>query len=209
MIRKKKIRFLIVSGPTREPLDPVRFLSNYSTGVMGKCLAQAVKRRGHRLSWVRCPDDAETARGLLKKLRGLLPKNDVLIMAAAVCDVRPAAVSSGKIKKETLGSFRFVKNPDILAALSDRKRSDQVFIGFGLESKNLVDNGIRKMKTKNLELILLQQVTRKHTPFGDKKIEAICLSKNGVLKKFSKQSKNRIADYLVEQAESLFCLKPR
>ena len=119
--RPKKLRFLIASGPTQEPLDPVRFISNYSTGIMGKYLVESAKKRGHSVEWVKCPDKAKTALDLQKKLSSLLHRNDVLIMAAAVADVRPASPSSSKIKKENLKSVSFVKNPDILAGLSKKK----------------------------------------------------------------------------------------
>src|SRR3989338_3246555 len=98
----KKVRFLIASGPTREPLDPVRYLSNYSTGTMGRFLAAEAKKRHHAVDWVECPRDAETAIELQTQLQKRLPKSDVLIMVAAVCDVRPHRVSGIKIKKETL-----------------------------------------------------------------------------------------------------------
>ena len=93
----KKIRFLIASGPTREPLDPVRYLSNYSTGTMGKYLAESAKKAGHKVTWVECPNKIETADELEIELKKLLPKNDVLIMAAAVCDVKPKKFSLLKI----------------------------------------------------------------------------------------------------------------
>ena len=94
------LRAVVTAGPTREPLDPVRFISNYSTGVMGKYLVEAAKKRGHAVEWIKCPEKAKTALDLQKKLNSLLHKNDVLIMAAAVSDVRPASLSSDKIKKD-------------------------------------------------------------------------------------------------------------
>ena len=90
------MRFLIVYGPTQEPIDPVRFISNYSTGTMGRHLVEAAEKRGHKVTAVECPTDAQTANELLAKLKKVLPKNDCLIMAAAVCDMRPKSVS--KIK---------------------------------------------------------------------------------------------------------------
>ena len=195
-------RFLIASGPTQEPLDPVRFLSNYSTGVMGKYLAHAARQRKHHVTWVECPRDAQTAADLQRKLKTLLPKNDVLIMAAAVCDARPARVSATKIKKEALSAIRLVKNPDILASLAKKKRKDQVFIGFGLESEKILANGLKKLKRKSLELIVLQKVTKNRTPFGDKSIEAFILKKNGDVRRFGAISKPKLAELLVREAEA-------
>ncbi len=194
-------RFLIASGPTQEPLDPVRFLSNNSTGTMGKYLAQAARRRKHRVTWVECPRDAQTALSLQKKLGELLPKNDVLIMVAAVCDARPARVSAVKIKKGALSTIRLVKNPDILAGLAKKKRKDQLFIGFGLESEKMLANGLKKLRQKGLELIVLQKVTKNQTPFGERSIEAYILRKNGDVKRFRTISKPKLADFLVREAE--------
>jgi phosphopantothenoylcysteine decarboxylase/phosphopantothenate--cysteine ligase len=194
-------RFLIASGPTQEPLDPVRFLSNYSTGTMGKRLVEAARRRGHRVTWVECPRQAQTARELQRKLSALLPKNDVLIMAAAVCDARPARVSAVKIKKGALSAIRLVKNPDILASLAKKKKKGQVFVGFGLESEKILENGLKKLRAKGLELIVLQKVTKKRTPFGERPIEAYLLKKDGDVRRFGSISKERLAGLLVREAE--------
>jgi len=194
-------RFLIASGPTQEPLDPVRFLSNYSTGTMGKYLARAARRRKHRVTWVECPRDAQTALDLQRKLARLLPKNDVFIMAAAVCDARPTQVSATKIKKDALSTIRLVKKPDILAGLAKKKRKNQLFIGFGLESEKMLANGLKKLKQKGLELIVLQKVTKNQTPFGERAIEAFILRKNGDVKRFRTISKPKLADFLVREAE--------
>jgi len=201
----KKLHFLIASGPTREPLDPVRFISNYSTGVMGKYLAQAAKKRGHAVQWVQCPQDAQTALELHKKLGALLRTSDVLIMAAAVCDVRPAELRASKIKKDDLKNISFVKNPDILAELSKKKKKNQIFIGFGLESQNLFKNGAEKLRKKGLELIVLQKVRKNQTPFGDKSIEAFLLykDKDKPLRRFGQIHKKKLAEYLIREAERL------
>lgn len=197
------MRILIASGPTREKLDPVRYLSNYSTGTMGKALVMAAKKKGHRVTWVSCPEDAESARELEKALRKSLPGQDAFVMAAAVCDVRPERVSGSKIKKGNLGSIRLVKNPDILVVLSKLKKKNQIFIGFGLESERLLENGAGKLKKKNLDAILLQKVTKQKTPFGDKKIDAILLKKDGIRIRFIGQSKTRIAERIVREVEHL------
>lgn len=199
----KKLRFLLASGPTREPLDPVRYLSNYSTGTMGRHLAQAIRRRGHRLTWVESPKDAETARALLVRLKHELPKNDVLVMASAVCDVRPAGVSTLKIKKGGLKALRLVENPDILQTLARSKKPSQVFVGFALESTQVQANAIGKLKRKKLELILAQKVTAKQAPFGEGRIEAAAYSADGKSRHFAKASKAAIAGYLVGRAEAI------
>jgi phosphopantothenoylcysteine decarboxylase/phosphopantothenate--cysteine ligase len=203
----KKFRFLISSGPTREPLDPVRYLSNYSTGTMGRCLNEAARRRGHRVTWVRCPEDAETARDLEKKLKSLLPGHDALLMAAAVADMRPAGFSKHKIKKNDLKNIRLVKNPDVLAALSKKKTRQQVFIGFALETRDMFDNAMKKLKAKKLEAIVLQKVTEEEKPFGDRKIGAFVLEARGGFSGFKAISKRRLAQFLVRKTERFLLAK--
>ena len=201
------MRFLIVSGPTREPLDPVRYLSNYSTGTMGSRLAEAAKKRRHRVEHIECPAAAETARELLTLLKRRVPKNDVLIMAAAVCDARPAKVSDRKIKKNKLSSIRLVKNPDILAELSKIKDPGQIFIGFALESEDAFKNASKKLISKNLELIVLQRVMKKNKPFGEKRIDAFILDRCGCVSPFKMVSKAKLAGVLVDAAESMACAR--
>ena len=200
----KKIRFLIASGPTREPLDPVRYLSNYSTGTMGRYLAGEAKKAGHKVTWVECPGNTETAAQLEAGLKKLLPKSDVLIMAAAVCDVRPLKFSGKKIKKDQLSSIRLTKNPDILASLSKTKRKDQIFIGFALESENIFKNALKKLEEKKLDLIVLQKVTAKKTPFGDKPIDAFFLDRDEAIMRYRAIKKQKLAGLIVDAAEQLF-----
>ena len=198
------MKFLIVSGPTREPLDPVRYLSNYSTGVIGARLEEAAKKRGHRVTAVHCPDDAETARDLLTKLRKLVPAHDVLLMAAAVCDKRPSKVFSGKIKKSSLRTVRLVNNPDILAILAKKKTKNQVFIGFALESEKFLENGYRKLIAKKLESILIQRVTLYARPFGETPLQVYLLNKDKRFRHYRRIDKREAAELLVREAEDFF-----
>ena len=124
-------------------------------------------------------------------------------MSAAVCDVRPALVSKTKLKKSSIGSMRFVRNPDILAGLGRRKKKGQVFIGFGLESDALTKRGLEKLKAKNLEAIVLQKVTDRESPFGDKKIDALILKKKGPAAQYRSITKKRLSQVLVREAEKL------
>jgi phosphopantothenoylcysteine decarboxylase / phosphopantothenate---cysteine ligase len=198
-----RLRFLIVFGPTEEPLDPVRYLSNNSTGEMGRRLCEAAKTNGHVVTSVECPKDARTAMDLLKKLNSLIVKCDVLVMAAAVCDARPAKFSKLKIKKDKLQMIRLIKNPDILANLAKKKNKNQVFIGFGLESENILKNGREKIKKKNLEAIVLQKVSANKNPFGNQAIDAIILSQDGEAAHFPSLKKAELARRIIEIGESL------
>ena len=206
-MRPVRLRFLVASGPTQEPIDPVRFITNHSTGVMGRSIVDAAKKRGHRVEWVECPKRVQTALELEKLLKQLTPKSDVLVMAAAVADVRPAGFSGAKIKKEKLKTVRLIKNPDVLAGLSRKKKRGQVFIGFGLESGNLVRNGQKKMRKKGLELIVLQKVTQTDRPFGDRAVDASLLSADGNVEKHRSISKRGLAGVLVRRAEALYAAK--
>lgn len=197
------MRVLIAYGPTREPLDPVRYLSNYSTGTMGKLLVQVAKKFGHQVTAVECPQDAQTARDLLKKLSALVPKHDVLIMNAAVCDVRPKTVSSAKIKKNKLETLKLIKNPDILATLAKKKKKGQIFIGFALESGKLLKNGLSKLRLKNLEVIYIQEVTSKISPFGKAKPKVHSLDRFGSSQSYGILSKERFAKIVILKAENL------
>ncbi len=207
----KRLRFLVVSGPTREPLDPVRYLSNYSTGVMGDRVAQAAQKRGHEVTRVRCPEDAETARELLAKLKKLVPRCDVFVMAAAVCDVRPVTVRSEKTKKTALKRIRLVRNPDVLATLGRTKKKAQVFFGFALESKDLLRNGFRKLDSKKLEAILVQRVSSKISPFGEARLEAMLLTSDRRYRHFDSINKQQAAELVVREAEdcAAHALRPK
>ncbi len=205
----KKFRLLICSGPTQEPIDPVRYISNYSTGTMGKYLNEVARKRGHRVTWIQCPQDAQTARQLEQKLKSLLPEQDALIMAAAVADVRPAVFSKHKIKKDSINNIRLIKNPDILKALSKQKKKKQVFIGFALESRDMFDNGLKKLREKKLEAIVLQKVTENDKPFGDKQIGAFVLEKKGNFAGFKSISKQKLAHFLIRKTERFLVSKSR
>ena len=170
---------------------------------MGRCLVEAAKRRGHKVTAVECPKDAQTARDLLKKLKTLLPSQDVLIMAAAVCDARPKVFSPVKIKKERLSRIALVKNPDILKSLSQIKRENQIFIGFAIESSQVLENGYKKLKDKHLESIVLQKVEKDRTPFGDKRVQAFLLDKTRSCRGFRAISKKELSKILIARAENL------
>ncbi len=174
---------------------------------MGKSVVEAAKKRGHYVEWVECPKRAGTALELEKILKRLTPLSDVLVMAAAVADVRPASFSGAKIKKDALRAIRLVKNPDVLAGLARKKKKGQVFIGFGLESADLVRNGKQKLRKKGLELIVLQKVTKNDKPFGEKAVNATLLNAQGGVERHAAISKVNLARVLVRQAEALFASK--
>ncbi|MCG3177305.1 MAG: Coenzyme A biosynthesis bifunctional protein CoaBC [Candidatus Omnitrophica bacterium] len=203
MSGQRPLKYLIVYGPTQEPFDPVRYLTNRSTGTMGRLLVQAARRSGHRVTAIQCPDQARTARDLLRQLRSLIGRHDVFIMAAAVCDVRPARVSGSKIKKEALQTVRFVKNPDILRELRKRKTKNQAFVGFALESHALDRNAHKKLISKGLDLIVGQKVSQKIDPFGPVSMDVLLLTPDGERKAYARITKTALARILVSCGEFL------
>ncbi|MFH1829415.1 MAG: phosphopantothenoylcysteine decarboxylase [Pseudomonadota bacterium] len=162
----KKTKVLITAGPTREHLDPVRYLSNESSGQMGFALAKAAQEFGCDVTLIAGPVQISTppkvkridvisGRQMHKKVMEHAKKSDLIIMAAAVSDWRPKKQSKGKIKKGSKApSFSLVNNPDILAELCKKKKADQTIVGFALETSNLEKNAKTKLKKKGCNWIV-------------------------------------------------------
>ncbi len=170
----RPLKILVTAGPTREYLDPVRYLSNDSSGQMGFALAQVAAEFGAAVTLIAGPvalptpkkvkridvvSAAEMHRAVLRQA----PRSDVIIMAAAVSDWRPAKVSKGKLKK-TIGpsdhrTIGLISNPDILADLGRRKRPGQLLAGFALETHDLERNARSKRKRKNCDWIVANAAT--------------------------------------------------
>ena len=158
-------RVIVTAGGTREPLDPIRFLGNRSSGRMGYALACAARERGARVTLVSTADHptpfgvelvpVETADEMSDAVVEAMPEADVLLMAAAVADYRPATAAPHKIKKDRVDlSLSLVRTPDILAQVAGLRRADQVVVGFAAETENLLDNALGKLQRKHLDLIV-------------------------------------------------------
>lgn len=172
-------RLLITAGATREPLDPVRFLTNRSSGKMGYALAQEAARRGASVvlasghSNLPAPPNVallrvETAEQMLKVCLEALPNVDGIIAAAAVADYRPAEIAPHKLKKrdgEEEVLLRLTKNPDVIAEIGRRKRPEQRSIGFAAETQDLLENATKKLVSKNLDLIVVNDVMQEGAGF--------------------------------------------
>jgi len=185
-----KLRILITAGPTREYIDPVRFISNSSTGFFGYQIASEAVRRGHKVTLISGPVclippkgvkfvPVISAMGMKKAVEKYFPGSDCLIMSAAVADYRPVIVSSRKIKK---GKERLVlklkKNPDILSLAAEKKKG-RILIGFALETDELKKNAKKKLKGKNLDYVIATSVNNKKSPFGEQKIPVTIMSRSG------------------------------
>ncbi len=187
-------RVLVTAGPTQEALDPVRFLSNRSSGKMGWALAEAARDRGAEVVLVAGPTSLPppsrvsyvpvvTSEEMRKEVLARFPETDVLIMAAAVADFRPARPASGKTPKGTAGGtegrlLALEPTPDILQGLPER-RTGQVVVGFAAETEDVVSRASRKLATKALDLIVANDVTEPGAGFGTDTNRATLLDRMG------------------------------
>lgn len=170
----------ITAGPTREKLDPVRFISNFSSGKMGYALAEEAARRGARVILVSGPvalearnplievRRVESAEEMLAEARKAFAESDIAIMCAAVADYRPAAVSPSKLKRgdSPAMTLELVRNPDIAATLGSEKRPGQTLVGFALETDDAIAHGADKLRRKNLDMIVVNSLADKGAGFG-------------------------------------------
>ena len=203
-------RVLITAGPTREAIDPVRYVSNHSSGKMGFALAEAAAEAGAAVTLVSGPVhlptpqrvariDVVSARDMLAACEGAMPC-DILIAAAAVADYRPEAVASQKMKKDP-GSddgltLRLVRNPDILATLA--ARADRPFsVGFAAETEHLLDYAARKLKSKNLDLIVANDVANPQIGFNSEDNAVSVIDRALQATRFEQASKGQIARQLI------------
>ncbi len=204
--RLKKI--LITAGPTREMLDPVRFLSNLSTGEMGYALAKEAVARGYQVSLVSGPTNLRPPKGVkfypvvsalqMKKVcTELFPGQDGLIMTAAVCDFMPVSPLPHKISSRKGLTLKLQRTPDILAALAKQKGA-RVVIGFCLETRNLIRRAKEKLARKKLDGMVANFYDPKYRiPFGKRRVEVHLIDAKGKIRRFPDRSKVRIAKELL------------
>jgi phosphopantothenoylcysteine decarboxylase/phosphopantothenate--cysteine ligase len=213
------MKIIVTAGPTREPLDPVRFISNRSTGYMGYKIAEEAFKRKHKVTLISGPVNLippkvdrfiaiETADDLLKTLKSQIKRADCLIMTAAVGDFRAQKISIRKIKRNKSLSPKLIPNKDILKALS-RFHKRKLFAGFSLETEDLVRNSYSKLKNKNLDLIAANSFTKYHNPFGNSKLDVVLIDKKGGITKIRKQSKDFIAHVLLDKIEQMWYLSKK
>jgi len=214
----KPLRILITAGPTIEPIDPVRFITNHSTGRMGYELARIAAKRKHVVTLISGPVSInvpagvrilhiKTARELQKEIRRHLKKSDALLMSSAVSDFRPEPFSSKKIKSKKHLTIKLAKNPDILESLRQKERKGKVLVGFALETEHLIKNAAKKLKKKRLDLIAANTIGPQNTPFGRGRKAVYILDKRGLRKKLEKTTKAGIARAILDTVEEL-CYTP-
>ena len=209
------LKVLVTAAGTREPIDPVRFVGNRSSGKMGYAIAQAAAQRGAEVLLVTGPSalaipanvkgvKVETTNEMLEAVMEAYDKMDVVIKAAAVADYRPRDVADQKIKKKTDDALTVVmdKNPDILKELGARK-AHQVLVGFAAETQNLLDNAREKIVKKNLDMIVANDVTAAGAGFNTDTNIVKFLYPSGEVRSLEQMAKTEVANLLLDAVMEL------
>lgn len=213
-------RVLITAGPTVEPIDPVRYVSNRSSGKMGYALARAAARRGATVTLVSGPVSlaepegvhvvrVQTAHDMLAASEEVFPSTDLALFTAAVADMRPRETAALKLKKgrdgDRLASLELVENPDILATLSENRQADQVVVGFAAETDHVIENAQEKLRSKQADLIVGNKVGEGRV-FGSDDNEACIVSLDEV-DELPLMSKDRLADVILDRTVELLAAR--
>jgi phosphopantothenoylcysteine decarboxylase / phosphopantothenate---cysteine ligase len=210
ILKGKKV--LITAGPTQEPIDPVRFISNHSTGKMGYAIADKFAKAGAEVTLVsgqvtlKSPDKSinlvkvRSAQEMFLATKEYFEKADIIILSAAVADYTPAVVADKKIKKkEDTFNIELTKTTDIAKTLGRLKRPEQLMVGFALETDNEVENAIGKIKSKNLDLIVLNSLQDSGAGFGHDTNKICIIKKDGTIIDFDLKSKQDVAMDIVNE----------
>lgn len=203
-------KVLITAGPTISPIDPVRFITNRSTGKMGYAIAEEARNRGAEVTLISGPTNIKPPYGvkiikistneeMKNEVLKYFDETDIVIKSAAVADYKTLTYSEQKIKKgEGNLNLEFTRDSDILSILGEKKTS-QILVGFAAESNNLEENATRKLIKKNLDLIVGNDITAKETGFGSDDNKVIFISKTGEKTVLDKMSKLEVAKKLFDE----------
>lgn len=210
-----KKRFLITSGPTYEPIDPVRFIGNRSSGKMGQALALAALYRGADVTVISGPTNlnfpnqiklikVKTAEEMLNAVKKEFPKCDVFISAAAVADFRPKKILSSKLKKgNSKLILELVENKDILKEISKFKKKKQIIVGFSVETEKEIENSKEKLEKKKLDMIVINNPLKEGAGFEVDTNQIYILKKDGTLIEFPKKFKFDVANDILNEIRNL------
>ena len=214
-------RVVVTAGPTREPLDPVRFLGNRSSGRMGYALAEAAWRRGAEVTLISGPSPlappvgvelrrAETAEEMRAAVAGALPGAAALVMSAAVADFRPAEQAGEKIKKREgwVPEVRLEATPDVLRSTRELRPPGCVVVGFALETADVVENGRRKLEAKGLDLLVVNDATEPGAGFEVETNRVVLLQPGRADEALPLLSKAEVADRILDRVEALLPAPP-
>ncbi len=203
-------RILVTAGPTRERLDPVRFITNHSTGKMGYAIAKAAARRGAMVTLVTGPValpaprfaqviPVESAREMFEAVTSLAGEQDAVIKAAAVADYRPARVSTEKVKKsEEDMDIPLERTDDILAWLGEHRKEGQFLCGFSMETENMLENSRKKLRKKHIDMIVANNLKVAGAGFGTD-TNVVTLITEGMEEALAKMSKDEVAHKILDR----------
>ncbi|MBU1628447.1 bifunctional phosphopantothenoylcysteine decarboxylase/phosphopantothenate--cysteine ligase CoaBC, partial [bacterium] len=203
-------KILITSGPTREFIDPVRFISNPSTGRMGIAIARAAKKAGADVTLILGPTEVQTPTDICLirivsafemdyAVNSVAPESDIIIMAAAVSDYTPIEKSEQKIKKTKSNiSLQLKRTKDIISRLHD-KYPDKFIVGFAAESENLVENAMKKLEAKKLDMIIANDITKKDAGFAADTNSVVIIDKSGNIEETGLLTKSQLAELIISK----------
>ncbi len=207
-------KVLITAGPTYEPIDPVRFIGNFSSGKMGVALAEAFRDRGAEVTLIMGPGSAnapagvntvhvKTAQEMYDASLKVFSETDVAVLSAAVADYRPVEMAAEKIKKSSDNlSIELTKTPDILKALGSQKKNGQIVIGFALETFDEEANAIKKLEAKNADFIVLNSLRDEGAGFGTDTNKIVIFDRMGGRFTFETKSKKDVAADIINTIAS-------
>ena len=209
--RFKGKKILVTAGPTYEAIDPVRFIGNHSSGLMGVEIARAFADQGAEVTLILGPSSINpnrknitvlpitSAKEMYNATMTLFPKSDVAVLSAAVADFRPEIVADQKIKKnpdEDTLTLKLVKTDDILKTIGSQKKDNQLVVGFALETENGLTNAKKKLHTKNIDIIVLNEMNEAGVGFKTKTNKITVITKNDDIHEFDLKPKNEVASDL-------------
>lgn len=206
----KDRKVLVTAGPTREHIDPVRFITNHSSGKMGFALARRAKNRGAQVTLVSGPTTikppdgvrviaVETAQEMFEIVKDLFTDMDIVIKAAAVADYRPKVKESQKIKKSCSDLvMELERTPDILGYLGEHKEK-QLLVGFAAETEKVLDHAREKLLRKNLDLIVANDLTMEGAGFAAETNIAVIINKKGSVRELPLMTKDKLADMILDE----------
>lgn len=205
---------LVTAGPTREAIDPVRFISNHSTGKMGYAIAEKAAQRGAIVYLVSGPTNLETPSGVTRfdvvsakemhsKVMELFPNCDIVIKAAAVADYAPEAAYSQKLKKAAPElELKLTKNPDILYELGKIK-GNKIIVGFAMETEKLIENAAEKVRKKNLDFIVANDLNEAGAGFATDTNVVKLIDRNGNIESIPLKQKHEVADIILDRIRDI------
>lgn len=204
------VRILVTAGPTQEPIDPVRYITNHSSGKMGYAVAQAAARRGAEVTLISGPCSLPVPYGvnfcpissadeMFEQVKSHFERQDIVIKAAAVGDYRPAEAADEKIKKSgDAMTLALVKNPDILRYIGAHKHPGQILCGFSMETQNLVENSTKKLREKNCDMIVANNLRQKGAGFSVDTNIATVITAEGV-QEYGVMTKDALAHAILDR----------